>query len=240
MPDWKQIVRGRVRALRVCPAPVEEALLQEWAHHLEDTYEICMRDGLSPDEAHRRSLDQVRELGGVRTTLRILREVLMNGFTRQVALPGVLAFALGTIMGAVLDLFQLPPKTILFSNGLFLSLPIPLLFLLPFCGAVGAHVSRRNGGLRWQRICAVLFLPAIMSTLFSVIAIAAWALSRWAPDYGWSFSLVVRGLALWLTGHALLPAISLLLGATVEAKLISRNSGQRKTGEARQAAPLLG
>ncbi|HUM06903.1 MAG TPA: hypothetical protein VLT90_15660 [Terriglobales bacterium] len=142
----------------------------------------------------------------------------MRNFTKQVALPGVMTFALATVIGAVFDFAHLPPKTILFSDGLFLSLPIPLLCVLPLCGAAGAYVSHRRGGAPVQRVLAALFLPAIMSALFVAMVITGWAISRFAPNYGWNWSLVIRSLSLWLTGYAILPAIPLLLGSAAEVK----------------------
>ncbi|MBI3477053.1 MAG: hypothetical protein HY010_15075 [Acidobacteria bacterium] len=221
MPDWKKLIRKHVVALRVCPASFGDELVNEWANHLEDSFEMFQNEGLSREDALGRSLDQIRQFSGIGSQLRILREALMRGFTKQVALPGVLTFALATAIGAALDFANIRPKTILFSDGLFLSLPLQLLSLLPLCGAIGAYLSHRNGGSALQRIAASMFLPAIMAVLFVATAVAGGIMSRLVPNYGWNASLVVRGLALWLTTYAILPAIPLLLGSAAEIKVSS-------------------
>ena len=218
MPDWKQAIRERVHVFRLCPATLADELVEEWASHLEDAHEGFLRDGMSSDDAYRRSLDEFHKLGGLKSTLRILREVLMRSFTKQVAVPGVMTFGLAGIMGAALDLANIRPRIIFFGDQLFFTLSVPLLCLLPLCSAAGAYVSHRNGGTPLHRIAAALFLPTIMSGLVVVMAIAGWAISRFVPDYGWNPALVVKGLALWFAGYALLPAIPLLLGSAAEVK----------------------
>jgi len=221
MPDWKKLICEQVGVLRVCPAEFTEELVREWASHLEESFETFLSEGLSFGEAYQRGLQQIRQLAGARSQVRILQEVLMRGFTKQVALPGLVTFALAMAFGGALDFAGIPPRTILFSNGLFLSLPTSLFCVLPLCGAAGAFISRRNGGGPLQRITASLFLPAIMGSLFTVGVIAGWITSRIVPSYGWNWSLVVRAFALWLTGYAILPAIPLVLGSVAEVKLSS-------------------
>ena len=142
----------------------------------------------------------------------------MTGFTHKVALPGLLTFAAAMVIAWALDMAHIQPKSIFLSNSLFLSVPIAWLCLLPFCGVAGAIVSHRNGGSRLQRFAACLFPSAIMATVLLLIFVAGFAISRFVPDSGWNWALVVPGLALWLTGQAVLTAIPLLLGAAVAEK----------------------
>ena len=52
MPDWKPEIRMRLRGLRL-PATREAEIVEELSQHLDDRYEILVRDGSSADEAHR-------------------------------------------------------------------------------------------------------------------------------------------------------------------------------------------
>jgi hypothetical protein len=142
----------------------------------------------------------------------------MIGFTRKVALPGLLTFASAMVIAWALDMAHIQPRTILLANGLFLSVPTVWLCLLPFCGAAGALVSRRSGGSRLQGIAASLFPSAIMGIVLLLGFVVGFVISRFVPDYGWNWALVVPGLALWLTTFTALTAIPLLLGAAIAEK----------------------
>ena len=52
MPDWKPEIRRRLRGLRL-PATREAEIVEELSQHLDDRYERLVRDGLTPEEAHR-------------------------------------------------------------------------------------------------------------------------------------------------------------------------------------------
>jgi hypothetical protein len=207
MPDWKQIVRKNLRVLGVCSPEFTEEL----AAHLEDSYEASLRGGVPPEAAFHRTVVQINRRSRICLTQRILQEVLMTDFARNVGLPGLLTFALAMVIDLALNMAYVRPNFIL-GNRLY-SLPIAWLCLLPFCGAAGALVSHRNGGSRLQRIAACLFPCAIMATVVVLIFVAGFAISRFQPDSGWNWAFAVPGLALWLTGQVILTAVPLLLGA---------------------------
>jgi hypothetical protein len=215
--DWKRIVREKFRALGALSTELSEQITEELAGHLEDAYEEHLREGLPPQAAFARAVTQITP--GSRISRRIRLEALMNDFTRKVALPGLLTFASAMAMAWVLDMAHIQPKTILLANGLFLSVPIAWLFLLPFCGFAGAIVSQRNGGSRLHRIAACLFPSAIMGAVLLFIFAAGFVISRFAPDSGWNWALAVPGLALGLTGQTILTGIPLLLGAGAGEKM---------------------
>jgi hypothetical protein len=219
MHDWENVIRQRLRILRVCPTPRAEELVGELASHLEDSYEDSLRNGLPPDTAFHHAVVQIERRSRICLTLRVLWEVLMTDFARKVGLPGLLTFASAMVIAWVLDLAHIQPKTIFMANGLYLSLPAAWLCLVPICGAVGVFVSHRSGGSRLQRVAACLFPSAIMGAVLLLIFVAGFAISRFVPDSGWDWALVVPGLALWLTGSAILPAIPLLAGAAAGEQL---------------------
>jgi hypothetical protein len=211
MPDWKPIVCKKLRVLGVCSPEFTEEL----AGHLEDNYEALVCDGARLEVAFQSTMNQIEGRCKSWLILRFLLEDVMTGFTRKVALPGLLTFATAMVIAWALDMAHIQPKTLFLSNGLFLSVPITWLCLLPICGAAGAFVSQWSGGSRLQRIAACLFPCAIMATVLLIIFVAGFAISRFVPDSGWNWALVVPALALWLAGTAILPALPLLLGAAV-------------------------
>jgi len=145
----------------------------------------------------------------------------MSDFTRKVALPGLLTFASAMVIAWSLDMAHVQPKTIFLANGLFLSLPILWLCLLPFCGAAGAIVSHRNGGSRLQRVAASLFPSAIMGVVLVLGFVVGFVISRFIPDSGWNWAVALPGLALWLMTFTVLTAVPLLLGAGIAEKASS-------------------
>jgi hypothetical protein len=69
MPDWIPYVRARLAAARLDPAR-ELDIVQELAQHLEDRYAELLRDGLPPNEARARALDELRDHALMREQLR--------------------------------------------------------------------------------------------------------------------------------------------------------------------------
>jgi MFS family permease len=217
MPDWKQIVRTNLRVLSAC----SPELAEELAGHLEDSYEALQCEGVPMEVAFHRTLRQIEGHRKRWLALRFLKEDLMTGFTRKVALPGLLTFASAMVIAWALDVAHVQPRTIFLSHRppLFLSVPIAWLCLLPFCGAVGALISHRNGGSRLQRIAASLFQSAIMGAALVLGFVIGFIVSRFIPDWGWDWAFVVPALAVWLVTFTVLPAIPLLLGASVAEKV---------------------
>ena len=209
MPDWKQIVRRNLRVLKVC----SPELTEELAGHLEDNYEASLREGLPAEVAFHRTIGQIEGRCKSRLVLRFLKEDIMTGFTRKVGLPGLLTFASAMAIGWVLNFAHIQPKTIFLSDGLFLSLPIAWMCLLPVCGALGTVISRRNGGSHLDRMVAAAFPAIIFGLVLLLICVVGWAISLFVPNYGWNWRLVAWGLGLWGFGYSILPAVALLLGS---------------------------
>jgi hypothetical protein len=226
MPDWRGIVRNNLRGLQVCSLQLAEQIIEELAGDLEDRYEGHLRAGLTESAASQRTLDEL-ELGRRNwLALRLLKEYTMTGFTRKVGLPGLVTFAVAMAFAWALDLAHIQPKTVFLSNGLFLSLPIAWFCLLPFCGALGAFMSRRSVGSRLDGMLAAAFPAAILSLVLCVIFVAGGVVAIFTRDSGWNWGLAVPGLAVWLASHAVLSAISLWLGAIIVEKVSGSDSTQ--------------
>lgn len=214
MPDWEQMIRKNLRILHGCSPEFAEKVTEELASHLEDNYEEHLRAGLPEAAAMNRTLDEFELCRRKRLTLRLLKEDGMNGFTRKVGLPGLATFAAAMAMEFALDAAHIQPKIILLSNGLFLPLPIAWICLLPFCGALGAVLSRHNGGSRLDRMMAGAFPAEIMFAVFLLIWVWGWGLSQFLADGSWNWAVAVPALGWWMAGYAILSAMALLLGVT--------------------------
>jgi hypothetical protein len=215
MPDWNNIVRQRLGALRLCSREFAEEVVEELAGHLEDSYRAKVQGGMMNEAALAHAVHEMESCCRKRFALRLLKEDQMSGFTRKVGLPGMLTFAVATAIQWALNAVHVQPKTILLSNGLFLSLPIAWLCLLPFCGAMGSLISRRKGGSHGDGMMAAAFPAGIMAIVLLLIALVGWIISLFVKDSGWNVAIVVPGVALGLVTYVLLTAIPLVLGAAV-------------------------
>jgi hypothetical protein len=218
MPDWNQIVRRNFRVLMACSPEFAEKVAEELSGHIEDSYEDYLQTGLTKKAALECALNEIKLSRGNWLAPRLLKEDCMTGFTRKVGLPGVLTFAVAMAIAWTLDVLHIPPKIIFLRDSMFLSLPIAWMCALPICGVLGAFISRRNGGSPVDRAISASF-PAIMfAAVFAFILIVGSIISVFVRNY-WHWRYVISGMALWVTGYVILPAIALLLGATIAGQI---------------------
>jgi hypothetical protein len=147
MPNWKQIVRKKLRVLGICSPEFTEEL----AAHLEDSYEALRCEGLQAEVAFQHTIGQIEGRCRVWLVMRFLQEELMTGFIRKLALPGLLTSAAAWFFHWALALGHIRPEVLWLAGG---QLPLWWWCLLPICGALGALLSQRNGGSRLRRMAA--------------------------------------------------------------------------------------
>jgi hypothetical protein len=210
MPDWKQIVRKNLRVLGVCSPEFTEEL----AAHLEDCYEALLREGLPAQMAFQRTIGQIEGRRRVWLVMRFLQEELMTGFIRRVALPGLLTSAAAASASLAFALAHIQPRIIRLADGPPLVLPLWEWCMLPICGALGALLSQHNGGSRLQRIAASLFPSAVMGTFMLLTLAVGFTLSG-LENHNWWGSARWGSVGLWLLAYVGVPAVSMLLGASL-------------------------
>jgi hypothetical protein len=205
MPDWRRVVRRRLRSLAVPPRRREQ-IVREMAGFLEDLYEERLELGESPRAASRTAIaragrwsEVARELERVEGHVaRRLRTLWLPGLAVAIATQGLL-LVLGEL-GAAQVVWH-PPQPPVF-------LCWPWLAALPLMGAAGATWSRRQGGSRLEcALVAVFPVLAPWALLFPVGA--ARVLSLDVPTSEKLLVLLVSGLLNWVV----LPALALFLGA---------------------------
>jgi hypothetical protein len=214
MPDWKQIVRKKLRVLGACSPEFTEEL----AAHLEDHYEALLCEGLPAEVAFQHTIGLIEGRCRVRL-MRFLQEDLMAGFIREVALPGLLTSAAAGLFYWTLALDHIRDKVIWLLGG---QLPLWWWCLLPICGALGALLSRRNGGSRLQRIAASLLPSWVMGTFILLMFVVGFTLSGFVNHY-WLVSDRLESMGLVPPGFVIIPAAFSLLGAAI-AEVSTRKS----------------
>ena len=207
MPDWKQIVRRSLGVIGVCSPDFTEEL----AAHLEDSYEALRCEGLSADLAFQHTIGQIEGSCRVWRVMRFLREELMTGFIREAALPGLLTSAAAGLFYWAIELNHIPHQIIWLLGG---KLPLWWWCLLPICGALGAILSRRNGGSRLQRMAASLLPSAMLGALVVLIFFFGFTISGFLNHYQ-LVSARLESMGLAPPGFVLIPAIFSLLGTGI-------------------------
>ncbi|HLW51976.1 MAG TPA: ABC transporter permease [Candidatus Angelobacter sp.] len=81
MPDWKEIVRERLAALRLEPSR-EAALIEELSQHLRDTYAELLAQGVADEEAARETLLELNDIRLLAEELRNAKSPLPSGDPR--------------------------------------------------------------------------------------------------------------------------------------------------------------
>jgi len=207
MPDWKLIVRTKLRILGIC----SPEFIQELADHLEDGYEALRCEGLSAEVAFQHTIGQIEGRCRLWLVMRFLQEELMTGFIREVALPGVLTSAAAWFFYRALALSHVSHEVLWLVGG---QLPLWWWCLLPICGALGALLSRHNSGPRLQRMAASQLPSAVLGVLVLLFFAVGFTISRFANHYQ-SASAGLESLGIVPPGFVLIPAAFSLLGAAI-------------------------
>lgn len=229
MPDWKNIVAGRLDLLSLDPAEKAEVIIEVSAH-LEETFEEMRRRGLAEAEAQNQTLSQVRDWSDLVRKIQNAKskENVMNDRVRQFWLPALLTLFLymGSLM--LIQLFGPDPVMIAKRNAWTYIAPVVVVYLpwilsLPFIGAIGAYLSSRAGSSQRTMFLSVLS-PAAPYTLFFLIGMPMILLLNNRIWHSMLFSALLAGLVAWVIG----PSLALLAGALLAKLFLSRRLDSRR------------
>jgi hypothetical protein len=207
MPNWKQIVREKLRVLGICSLEFTEEL----AAHLEDSYEALRCEGLQAEVAFQHTIGQIEGRCRVWLVMRFLQEELVTGFIPKVAVPALLTSVAACFFHWALRLDHIPHMVIWLVGG---QLPLWWWCLLPICGALGALLSQRKGGSRLQGMAASLLPSAILCSLVLLIFVVGFTMSGFVNHYQ-LVSARLESLGIVPPGFGLVPAAFSLLGAGI-------------------------
>jgi len=165
MRDWEALVDGCLAGL-VLESAEKAEVIAELAAHLEEICEEWRGQGITEEDAVRRTLSQVEDWQVLRRRIQSARmkENIMTNRVTQLWLPGFLTFALSMTLLELVQKFFPQPFMLHLDHPPVLLFYVPWLLTLPLAGAIGAYLSKRAGAS----------LPmTLVSSLFPVLPLAA-------------------------------------------------------------------
>jgi len=170
MPDWQEMVREKLAGAAVSRRRREE-LISELSNHLDDLHAELLASGVEEPEASAQCLEQiddVQQIAAAASRSQIWED-FMNQRSRTLWLPGLITLTLASVSLAVMQLFTFSRRRVYWVDGVNVEVGVLWLLSLVPCGALGAYMSCRAGGTRWNSILASLFPSMTMLGVFCVV-----------------------------------------------------------------------
>jgi len=209
MHDWQEVVRRKLVSAAVSRRRRED-LIAELANHLEDAYGELLVCGVSEPEAMAKCLEELDDVPKIAAavTRSQIWEGAMNQRSRTLWLPGLVTLTLASVLLMVMERFAFSRPRVYWVDGVNVEVGLFWLLSLVPCGALGAYMSCRAGGTRWNSILPSLFPSLTMLGVFSVVLPIAIFIER---NTYVIHHLLPFGLA--LLAWTIVPAVPSLLGA---------------------------
>jgi hypothetical protein len=229
MRNWEAIVERQLNGLALEPAESAE-VIAELAAHLAETCEELRKQGITEEEAVRRTLSQVENWQKLSRLIQTARtkENDMTNRVKQLWLPSLLTLFLS--MGLLMLIQSLGPNPWIAArrSGWSLIAPVaviylPWLFLLPLIGALGAYFSNRAGGSQRAMLTSIVF-PVLPYFAFFLLALPVTALFNESLGHNIMFIALFLGLLVWVVA----PGAALLTGGVLARSFLSRRSDARR------------
>ena len=169
MHNWQRLVREKLVAVAMSHAQ-RENLIAELVNHLEDLHAELLASGTAEPEASAQCLKQLNDVHQIAGAKRSqIWEGAMNQRTRTLWVPGLVTLAMASVSLTAMQLFTFSrPRVDGGERGAMAMGMMWLLSLFP-CGALGAFLSRRAGGSRWNSIAASLFPSLTMLAVLCLV-----------------------------------------------------------------------
>jgi len=170
MPDWQEMVREKVAGAAVSRRRREE-LISELSSQLDDRHAELLGSGVEEPEASAQCLEQIEDVQQIAAAASRSQiwEDFMNQRSRTLLLPGLITLTLASVSLMVMQLFAFSRPRVHWVDGGAVAIGFVWLASLLPCGALGAYLSRRAGGSRWNSIIASLFPSLIMLGVFCTV-----------------------------------------------------------------------
>jgi hypothetical protein len=223
MRDWQTLVEQRIGSLALEPEERTE-VIAEVAAHLEDICEEMLRQGMTEEEAVRRSLANAGDWGDLRRKILAVKrkEFIMQKRLRQLWIPGFLTLILSMLFLTALYRLGLRARLV-WNRPNAILLYTPWLAGLPLIGALGAYVSARAGGSRGTALFVSVF-PALALTFAFLFMFPFSMTIELIAGRPVDFSRVATVLLKDGIGWILVPGVALLAGGLLAQLLINTRS----------------
>jgi hypothetical protein len=229
MPDWQRLVRRRLSGLTLDAAEKDE-VQAELAAHLAETCEELRRQGITEEEAVRRTLSQVEDWQKLTRLIQTARtkENIMTNRVKQFWLPALLTLMLSMGLLMLIQVFGPNPWLVARKSGWSLVAPVAVVYLpwllsLPLIGAMGAYLSNRGGGSQRAVFASIVF-PVLPYLVFFVVALPVMAIFNDQLAHNIMFGALFVGLFAWV----LAPGAALLAGGLLGQFFLSRRLDSRR------------
>jgi len=243
MPDWHKLVRQHLDSLTL-DAREKEEVQDELATHLEESYEVLLRERVSEPEAIRRALSLAGDWQELLRRIQMARRKgnNMTNRVRQLWLPGFLTLFTSMSLLMLIDFFGPRPQVVQPNDAYNVSFQllrswsmiapvmavyVPWLLGLLLIGASVAYLSNRAGASQRVVFLAILF-PGLPYLVFFLIGLPLIVILNQHIVHEIMFSALWIGLLAWV----LFPAAALLAGGLLAQFLFSRrlDSGRMAGG----------
>lgn len=238
MPDWQELVRRELSGLAVDAAERDE-VHAELAAHLEESYEVALREGVPQPDAIRRAISLAGDWQELRRKIQIARrkENNMTNRVKQLWLPGFLTLFTSMSLLVLIGFFGPRPPIFHPTDAYNVSFQlrawsviapvafvyVPWLLSLLLIGGSGAYLSHRAGASQRVVFLSILFPVLPYLTFFLIVFPLSLILGEKNFTHNIMFSAFLVGLVAWV----LLPGATLLAGGLPTQLLLSRRLSPR-------------
>jgi hypothetical protein len=229
MRDWEALVEGHLTGLALEPAESAE-VIAELAAHLAESCEELRRQGMTEEEAVRRTVSQVEDWQKLTRLIQTARtkENIMTNRVKQFWLPSLLTLLFSMGLLALIQVFGPNPWLVARKSGWSLVAPVAVVYLpwllsLPLIGAMGAYLSNRGGGSQRAVFGSIVF-PVLPYLIFFVVALPVMAIFNDQLAHNIMFGALFVGLFAWV----LAPGAALFVGGLLAQYFLSRRLDSRR------------
>ena len=223
MRDWEALVDGRLAGL-VLESAEKAEVIAELAAHLEEICEEWRGQGITEEDAVRRTLSQVEDWQVLRRRIQSARmkENIMTNRVTQLWLPGFLTFALSMTLLELVQKFFPQPFMLHLDHPPVLLFYVPWLLTLPLAGAIGAYLSKRAGASLPMTLVSSLFPVLPLAAIFLIAIPVGLVISHTLSHGIVAAAFLTLGIE-WVA----VPGAILLAGGSLVRLLSSRRSASR-------------